>query len=105
VLDGLWHQLVDFKTKRNYFLGRSLLSPNVPKGLYFWGGVGRGKSFFDGCVLRLCAVSAQTRIHFHNFMAEVHHEMKLLAEEKDPLMAVADKIEKSTRLLCFDEFM
>ena len=104
VLDGLWHQLVDFKTKRNHFLGRSLLSPNVPKGLYFWGGVGRGKSFLMDVFYDCVPYRRKRRIHFHNFMAEVHHEMKLLAGEKDPLLAVADKIEKSTRLLCFDEF-
>jgi cell division protein ZapE len=44
------------------------------------------------------------RIHFHNFMVEVHHEMKLLAHEYDPLMALADSIKRSTRLLCLDEF-
>ena len=104
VLDGLWQQLITFKTKRNNFLGRSLLSPNVPKGLYFWGGVGRGKSFLMDVFYDCVPYRRKRRIHFHNFMAEVHNEMQLLAGEKDPLLAVADKIAKSTRLLCFDEF-
>jgi cell division protein ZapE len=104
VLDRLWHQLIDFKTKRNLFLGRSLLSPDVPKGLYFWGGVGRGKSFLMDVFYDCVPYRRKRRIHFHNFMAEVHLEMKLLAGEKDPLIALADKIAKSTRLLCFDEF-
>ena len=103
-LDVLWHQLVDFKAKRNHFLGRSLLSPDVPKGLYFWGGVGRGKSFLMDVFYDCLPYRRKRRIHFHNFMAEVHHEMKLLAGEKDPLLALADNIAKSTRLLCFDEF-
>lgn len=103
-LDALWHQLVDFKAKRNHFLGRSLLSPDVPKGLYFWGGVGRGKSFLMDVFYDCVPYRRKRRIHFHNFMAEVHHEMKLLAGEKDPLLALADNIAKSTRLLCFDEF-
>jgi cell division protein ZapE len=103
-LDELWHQLVDFKTKRNHFLGRSLLSPEVPKGLYFWGGVGRGKSFLMDVFFECVPYKRKRRIHFHNFMAEVHHEMKRLAAEKDPLLALADHIAKSTRLLCFDEF-
>ncbi len=103
-LDALWHQLMDFKAKRNHFLGRSLLSPEVPKGLYFWGGVGRGKSFLMDVFYDCVPYRRKRRIHFHNFMAEVHHEMKLLEGEKDPLIALADKIAKSTRLLCFDEF-
>lgn len=103
-LDTLWHELVDFKAKRNHFLGRSLLSPEVPKGIYFWGGVGRGKSFLMDVFYACVPYKRKRRIHFHNFMAEVHHEMKLLSAAKDPLIALADNIEKSTRLLCFDEF-
>lgn len=103
-LDALWHNLVDFKARRNHFLGRSLLSPDVPKGLYFWGGVGRGKSFLMDVFYACLPYKRKRRVHFHKFMTEVHHEMKVLAAAKDPLIALADKIAKSTRLLCFDEF-
>ncbi len=103
VLDALWHELVAFKARRNQFLGRSLRSPSVPKGLYLWGGVGRGKSFLMDAFYACVPYRRKRRIHFHNFMAEVHHEMKALATEKDPLLALADSIAKSTRLLCFDE--
>jgi len=103
-LDVLWQQLVDFKARRNHFLGRSLLSPEVPKGLYFWGGVGRGKSFLMDVFYDCVPYRRKRRVHFHHFMAEVHHGMKLLAGEKDPLLALADKIAQTTRLLCFDEF-
>ncbi len=103
-LDILWHELIDFKAKRNQLLGRSLLSPAVPKGIYFWGGVGRGKSFLMDVFFACVPYKRKRRIHFHNFMAEVHHEMKLLSSEKDPLIALADNIAKSTRLFCFDEF-
>lgn len=103
-LDALWHQLVDFKSRRNHFLGRSLFSPEVPKGMYFWGGVGRGKTFLMDVFYACVPYRRKRRIHFHNFMAEVHHEMKALAGEKDPLLALADNIGKSTRLLCLDEF-
>ncbi len=100
----LWHQLVDFKSKRNQFLGRSLLSPEVPRGLYLWGGVGRGKTFLMDAFYACLPYRRKRRIHFHNFMAEVHHEMKALAGEADPLIALADNIERSTRVLCLDEF-
>ncbi|MGA7750642.1 MAG: cell division protein ZapE [Gallionella sp.] len=103
-LDVLWHQLVDFKSRRNQFLGRSLLSPEVPRGLYLWGGVGRGKTFLMDAFYACLPYRRKRRIHFHNFMAEVHHEMKALADEDDPLIALADSIAKSTRLLCLDEF-
>ena len=103
-LEALWLQLVDFKTRRNQFLGRSLLSPDVPKGLYIWGGVGRGKTFLMDGFYECLPYRRKRRIHFHNFMVEVHHEMKLLAHEPDPLLALADSIERSTRLLCLDEF-
>lgn len=103
-LDALWHQLIDFKSKRDNFLGRSLLSPEVPKGLYIWGGVGRGKTFLMDAFYACLPYKRKRRIHFHNFMSEVHHEMKLLAHEDDPLIALANRIAKSTRLLCLDEY-
>ena len=103
-LDALWHQLMEFKAKRNQFLGRSLRSPDVPDGLYLWGGVGRGKTFLMDAFYNCLPYQRKRRIHFHNFMAEVHHEMKLLAEHKDPLMALADNIAAHTRVLCLDEF-
>jgi cell division protein ZapE len=103
-LDILWHELVEFKAKRNQIFGRNLLSPEVPNGLYLWGGVGRGKSFLMDVFYACVPYKRKRRIHFHNFMAEVHHEMQLLAANQDPLIALADQIEKSTRLLCFDEF-
>jgi len=103
-LETLWQQLVEFKAKRNQFLGRSLLSPDVPKGLYIWGGVGRGKTFLMDGFYHCLPYRRKRRIHFHHFMVEVHHEMKLLAGQRDPLMALADNIERATRLLCLDEF-
>lgn len=102
--DILWHELVDFKIKRNHLFGRSLLSPDVPKGLYLWGGVGRGKSFLTDVFYACVPYQRKRRIHFHAFMAEVHQKMKEFASETDPLLVLADHIAKSTRLLCFDEF-
>lgn len=103
-LEVLWHELVSFKARRNQLLGRSLLSPKVPQGMYLWGGVGRGKTFLMDAFYACLPYKRKRRIHFHNFMAEVHRELKQLAHENDPLIALADNIAKSTRLLCLDEF-
>lgn len=103
-LEIFWNQLVEFKQKRNQFLGRSLLSPEVPKGLYIWGGVGRGKTFLMDGFYECVPYTRKRRIHFHNFMLEVHQGMKRLAQARDPLIALAEQIAHSTRLLCLDEF-
>jgi cell division protein ZapE len=103
-LDDLWQQLIAFKAKRNQFLGRSLLSPTVPTGLYLWGGVGRGKTFLMDGFFHCLPYRRKRRIHFHPFMAEVHREMKRMADSPDPLIAVADELATSTRVLCLDEF-
>lgn len=104
MLDTLWQQLVDFKAKRNRFLGRSLRSPEVPQGLYFWGGVGRGKSFLMDAFFTCVPYRRKRRVHFHHFMAEVHNQLRSLSKEADPLVTVAARIAQTTRLLCFDEF-
>ncbi len=107
-LQALHEQLIDFQTKRDRFLGRSLLSPllspDLPRGLYLWGGVGRGKSLLMDMFYSTLPYRRKRRVHFHAFMQDIH---RLLAEQKhavDPLQVVAAKIAKSTRVLCFDEF-
>ena len=92
------------KRKRNRFLGRSLRSPQVPKGLYFYGGVGRGKSFLMDAFFGCLPYRRKRRVHFHAFMAEIHQRLKVLKSEANPLKAVATEIAKETRVLCFDEF-
>lgn len=103
-LDRLWTELMMFKRKRNRFLGRSLRSPQVPKGLYFYGGVGRGKSFLMDAFFGCLPYRRKRRVHFHAFMAEIHRRLKTLKSESNPLKSVAAEIAKETRVLCFDEF-
>ena len=103
-LDRLWTELMMFKRKRNRFLGRSLRSPQVPKGLYFYGGVGRGKSFLMDAFYGCLPYRRKRRVHFHAFMAEIHQRLKGLKSEANPLKAVAAEIAEETRVLCFDEF-
>ncbi|MBP6562220.1 MAG: AFG1 family ATPase [Neisseriaceae bacterium] len=104
LLDDLWHDLMDFKKRRNRFLGRSFRSPHVPKGLYFYGGVGRGKSFVMDAFFGCLPYKRKRRVHFHAFMAEVHERLRAHKGEANPLTVVAEEISQEVRLLCFDEF-
>ena len=104
-LDTLYQQLVEFKRKRQRLFGKSLLpQPDIPRGLWFWGGVGRGKSFLMDAFFAGLPYSRKKRIHFHQFMQDVQRELALLKSETDPLVKVAEKIARTTRVLCFDEF-
>lgn len=103
-LDKLWNELMMFKRKRNRFLGRSLRSPEVPRGIYFYGGVGRGKSFLMDAFYGCLPYRRKRRVHFHAFMAEIHQRMRSKKSEANPLAAVAKDIAEETRVLCFDEF-
>ncbi|WP_424830641.1 cell division protein ZapE [Ruegeria sp.] len=79
--------------------------PPPPKGLYLWGGVGRGKSMLmDMFVETLDDVPAR-RVHFHAFMQEIHSGLHKAREDgvEDALAPVADQVMKSVRVLAFDE--
>ncbi len=74
------------------------------KGLYLWGGVGRGKTWLMDLFFHNLPLEAKRRRHFHRFMYEVHAQLKQLANRESPLELVADSIAQDTRVLCFDEF-
>jgi len=74
------------------------------KGLYFWGGVGRGKTYLMDAFFEALPFDRKQRTHFHRFMRDVHRQLKVLAGEKNPLEKVADRIAARARVLCFDEF-
>ena len=75
-----------------------------PRGLYIWGGVGRGKSLMMDAFYSVVTLKRKRRIHFHEFMRQIHAEMRAHSGTEDPLEPVSDKIAKQLRLLCFDEF-
>ena len=74
------------------------------RGMYLWGGVGRGKTFLMDLFFETVPVRARKRIHFHRMMREVHDRRKALGNASDPLDKVAADIARHTRVLCFDEF-
>ena len=75
----------------------------APQGLYFWGGVGRGKTFLMDLFATSLPADQVLRSHFHRFMYDVHEQLKALSTE-DPLVHVANDIATRARVLCFDEF-
>lgn len=74
------------------------------QGLYFWGGVGRGKTYLVDTFYDCLPFENKMRVHFHRFMHRVHDEMKALVGQSDPLKLIADKFAKETCIICFDEF-
>ncbi|OEC35499.1 cell division protein ZapE [Pseudomonas cuatrocienegasensis] len=74
------------------------------KGLYFWGGVGRGKTYLVDTFFDALPFERKTRTHFHRFMKRVHEEMSTLKGEKNPLTIIGKRFADESRVICFDEF-
>ena len=97
-------ELAALRKTRATLIGRVFMRPDVPRGVYFYGGVGRGKSFLMDAFYGACKTRRKTRVHFHGFMRSVHEELRTLKHEADPLVAVAERLAERYRLICFDEF-
>ena len=78
--------------------------PEPVKGLYLWGGVGRGKTYVVDQFFECLPLENKKRIHFHRFMRKVHDQLKQLKQLQDPLAKVANGFAREFRVLCFDEF-
>ena len=74
------------------------------KGLYFWGGVGRGKTYLVDTFYDALPFERKMRTHFHRFMQRVHNDLTKLEGVKNPLTAIAEQISKEAVVICFDEF-
>jgi cell division protein ZapE len=113
-LDALYDELENYAPARKsaalgwLFGGRT----QAPRGLYIWGGVGRGKSMLMDLFYDRVDLSRKRRVHFHAFMAEIHEAIFAFrqahkrgeAKGDDPIPAAAEAVAKDTILLCFDEF-
>jgi len=94
----------DYKARRSNALTKLIRRPPIPRGVYMWGGVGRGKSFLMDCFFQAVPLTRKTRLHFHEFMREVHRELQDLKGTVNPLEELGRRIARRHRLICFDEF-
>jgi cell division protein ZapE len=74
------------------------------RGLYLWGGVGRGKTYLVDTFVDALPLERKQRIHFHSFMRAVHAELKELKNQPEPLRIVARRFAEKARVICLDEF-
>jgi cell division protein ZapE len=93
-----------YKQKRSNSLKKLFVNPEIPRGVYMYGGVGRGKSFLMECFYNAVPLRRKTRLHFHEFMREVHRELRELQGTVNPLDELGARIAKRYKLICFDEF-
>jgi cell division protein ZapE len=93
-----------YRAKRSNALKKLINRPDIPRGVYLFGGVGRGKSFLMDCFYNAVPLKRKTRLHFHEFMREVHRELHLMQGTVNPLDELGKRIAKRYRLICFDEF-
>ena len=93
-----------FRQLRSNAFKKLINRPATPRGVYMYGGVGRGKSFLMDCFYNAVPLKRKTRLHFHEFMREVHRELRDLQGTVNPLDELGKRIAKRYRLICFDEF-
>lgn len=107
LLDDLYHRLIA-ADKPVPFINRVLSffsSTNEPlRGIYFWGGVGRGKTYLMDMFFDLLPTKNKMRLHFHRFMHQTHEQLSEFKGRRDPLLLIADDIASQTNVICFDEF-
>ena len=108
-LQRLFDELTQPKKKRTWRVtlkakfGRGMTQPSI-QGIYFWGGVGRGKTYLVDTFFDCLPFKDKMRVHFHRFMHRIHKELGQLQNQEDPLKIIAKKIAKEARIICFDEF-
>ena len=103
-LERCEREWADYKARRSNAVTKLLVRPPIPRGVYMWGGVGRGKSFLMDCFFQAVPLTRKTRLHFHEFMREVHRELQDLKGTVNPLDELGRRIARRFRLICFDEF-
>jgi cell division protein ZapE len=103
-LDRCAQEWAQYRDKRSNSFKKLINHPDIPRGVYMVGGVGRGKSFLMDCFFQAVPLKRKTRLHFHEFMREVHRELADLQGTVNPLDKLGERISERFKLICFDEF-
>lgn len=105
-MDNLYHEIIKSQDSSGggWFSSLFKSKPVMPKGLYMWGGVGRGKTWMMDMFYESLPIKRKMRMHFHHFMQRVQRELVVLQGQADPLKKVADIIHQEAVVICFDEF-
>ncbi|HSI58513.1 MAG TPA: cell division protein ZapE [Ideonella sp.] len=103
-LEHCENEWASYKARRSNAITKMLVRPPIPRGVYMYGGVGRGKSFLMDCFFQSVPLLRKTRLHFHEFMREVHRQLQELKGVQNPLYELGRLIARKHRLICFDEF-
>jgi cell division protein ZapE len=103
-LQRLYDELTNPKRKPSWRVkikqtfGKGMLKPSI-QGIYFWGGVGRGKTYLVDTFYECLPFENKMRVHFHRFMHRVHEELTLLNGKEDPLKIIAKKLSVEAKVL------
>jgi cell division protein ZapE len=103
VLQRIHDDLISEHQKRSTIVS-FFRRPQLVKGTYLWGSVGIGKTLVMDCFYQALPFSEKRRLHFHQFMQRVHHELTGLQGVPNPLQVIAARLAKESMVLCFDEF-
>ena len=103
-LERCAREWAEYKEQRSNAFKKLINRPEIPRGVYMHGGVGRGKSFLMDCFYSAVPLVRKTRLHFHEFMREVHRELADLKGTANPLDELGERMARRYRLICFDEF-
>jgi cell division protein ZapE len=107
LLDDLFVRLIDANKPKSFFkkISDQFSNDKIPEtGLYFWGGVGRGKTYLMDMFYDQLPFENKMRLHFHRFMHQLHEQLNEHKGQSDPLLKIADDIASKTCVICFDEF-